>query len=68
MRSDYPTTEISLPPDAVLAFYTDGLVEIPGTDIDDTSVDLADTLLRYCRGCSPCNDDIALLLVRATSP
>ncbi|MER6457235.1 SpoIIE family protein phosphatase [Streptomyces sp900105245] len=31
----YPVTEVPLEPDAILALYTDGLVERPGTDIDD---------------------------------
>ncbi|GAA3096644.1 SpoIIE family protein phosphatase [Streptomyces echinatus] len=31
----YPVTELPLEPDAILALYTDGLVERPGTDIDD---------------------------------
>ncbi|MFE9453693.1 SpoIIE family protein phosphatase [Streptomyces sp. NPDC006739] len=31
----YPVAELSLEPDAILALYTDGLVERPGADIDD---------------------------------
>ncbi|WP_251096126.1 SpoIIE family protein phosphatase [Streptomyces sp. Caat 7-52] len=31
----YPVTELLLEPDAILAMYTDGLVERPGADIDD---------------------------------
>ncbi|WP_369373917.1 SpoIIE family protein phosphatase [Streptomyces sp. cg36] len=31
----YPVTELRLEPGAVLALYTDGLVERPGTDIDE---------------------------------
>ncbi|AYN38008.1 diguanylate cyclase [Streptomyces dangxiongensis] len=31
----YPVTEVLLEPDAILALYTDGLVERPGADIDD---------------------------------
>ncbi|MGW3723513.1 PP2C family protein-serine/threonine phosphatase, partial [Streptomyces sp. NPDC005133] len=42
--ADYPTTQIPLPPGAVLALYTDGLVETPGTDIDDSTNTLADHL------------------------
>ncbi|MEU0970176.1 SpoIIE family protein phosphatase [Streptomyces sp. NPDC005917] len=34
-RARYPVTELELEPDAVLALYTDGLVERPGADIDD---------------------------------
>ncbi|MEV7997319.1 SpoIIE family protein phosphatase, partial [Streptomyces sp. NPDC086077] len=39
--ADYPTHDVSLPPGAVLVLYTDGLIEIPGTDIDDTTDHLA---------------------------
>ncbi|MFI5972359.1 SpoIIE family protein phosphatase [Streptomyces sp. NPDC051452] len=31
----YPVTELLLEPDAILALYTDGLVERPGADIDE---------------------------------
>ncbi|MFI2205049.1 SpoIIE family protein phosphatase [Streptomyces sp. NPDC020192] len=31
----YPVAELLLEPDAILALYTDGLVERPGADIDD---------------------------------
>ncbi|GAA2204831.1 SpoIIE family protein phosphatase [Streptomyces bangladeshensis] len=31
----YPVTELWLEPDAILALYTDGLVERPGADIDE---------------------------------
>ncbi|MGW1627350.1 PP2C family protein-serine/threonine phosphatase, partial [Streptomyces sp. NPDC002172] len=34
-RARYPVTELELAPDAILALYTDGLVERPGADIDD---------------------------------
>ncbi|MGW7366179.1 SpoIIE family protein phosphatase [Streptomyces sp. NPDC054841] len=75
----YPTTDIPLPPGAVLALYTDGLIEIPGTDIDDavtalahrltqaqdrTVDELADTLLHHATKATPRTDDIALLLIR----
>ncbi|WP_234042711.1 SpoIIE family protein phosphatase [Streptomyces marianii] len=78
--ADYPTTEIPLPPGAVLVLYTDGLVEVPGTDIDDTTDDLArhlaqtriqglddlaDDLVRHAERAAPRHDDIALLLIRA---
>ncbi|WP_328863137.1 SpoIIE family protein phosphatase [Streptomyces sp. NBC_00306] len=74
---DYATIEIVLSPGAVIALYTDGLVEIPGTDIDDTTNalaqrlaqaqsqdldDLAGTLVRQAAATR--HDDIALLLVR----
>ena len=31
----YPVTEVQLEPEAILALYTDGLVERPGVDIDE---------------------------------
>ncbi|WP_327122114.1 SpoIIE family protein phosphatase [Streptomyces sp. NBC_01341] len=77
--ADYPTTDIDLPPGAVLVLYTDGLVEVPGTDIDDTTTNLAqhlaqaqthdldalaDTLIRHAGRLGPRHDDIALLLIR----
>jgi serine phosphatase RsbU (regulator of sigma subunit)/PAS domain-containing protein len=34
-RARYPVAELSLEPGAILALYTDGLVERPGHDIDD---------------------------------
>ncbi|MEU1193466.1 SpoIIE family protein phosphatase [Streptomyces sp. NPDC005859] len=76
----YPTTEISLPPGAVLALYTDGLVEAPGVDIEDAihslveqlarartrSMEaLADTLVDHARQSAPRSDDIALLLIHS---
>ncbi|GHE43795.1 hypothetical protein GCM10017673_52420 [Streptosporangium violaceochromogenes] len=78
-EAEYPHMEISLPPGAVLALYTDGLVETPGADIEDAQADLgdelartgdrpleeiADALIRYARHISHRNDDIALLLLR----
>ncbi|KJK47989.1 SpoIIE family protein phosphatase [Streptomyces sp. NRRL F-4428] len=80
--ADYPTTDIPLPPGAVLALYTDGLVETPGTDIDDATAalaaqlaaaqnedleTLADALLDHAERTAPRTDDIALLLLRLPS-
>lgn len=77
--ADYPTTDIPLPPGAVLALYTDGLVETPGADIEDaiaslakelaqarceTMDALADTLVGGAQRSAPRRDDIALLLIR----
>ncbi|MFB6947005.1 MULTISPECIES: SpoIIE family protein phosphatase [unclassified Streptomyces] len=77
--ADYPETDIPLPPGAVLALYTDGLVETPGIDIEDATADLAaqlaqaqgqtldalaDTLIHHAQRSAPRNDDIALLLIR----
>ncbi|MCX4847474.1 SpoIIE family protein phosphatase [Streptomyces sp. NBC_00893] len=76
--ADYTTTEIPLPPGAVLALYTDGLVETPGVDIEDaigrladhlarvpgrTAESLADNLVHHATQCAPRNDDIALLVI-----
>ncbi|WP_326746593.1 MULTISPECIES: SpoIIE family protein phosphatase [unclassified Streptomyces] len=77
--AEYPETNIPLPPGAVLALYTDGLVETPGIDIDDATADLADqlaqardqtldaladTLIHHAQRSAPRNDDIALLLIQ----
>lgn len=77
----YPTTSVPLPPGSVLVFYTDGLIERPGTDIDDALAELADRLAHGPGGPgeplealadallgdapSPRGDDTALLLLRA---
>lgn len=76
--ADYVTTSIPFSPGALLALYTDGLVETPGTDIDDAITDLArqltraghqnpdslaDTLLQHAERAAPRTDDIALLLL-----
>nr|WP_079174775.1 SpoIIE family protein phosphatase [Streptomyces malaysiense] len=77
--ADYRTTEIPLPPGAVLVLYTDGLVEVPGTDID-VSTDalarhlarirtsdldrIAESLLQHAGHSARSHDDIALLLIR----
>ncbi|MET7689502.1 SpoIIE family protein phosphatase [Streptomyces sp. NPDC005483] len=34
-RAGYPVTELQMEPGAILALYTDGLVERPGSDIDE---------------------------------
>ncbi|WP_373429651.1 SpoIIE family protein phosphatase [Streptomyces sp. W4I9-2] len=77
--ADYPTAEFPLPPGAVLALYTDGLVETPGTDIDHATIALAsqlaqaqsenlnalaDALIDHAEQSAPRKDDIALLLIR----
>ncbi|QFQ95749.1 SpoIIE family protein phosphatase [Streptomyces phaeolivaceus] len=71
----YPLTTLSLGPETLLALYTDGLVEDPGSDITGTIADLAehlgtsgdlplhqlvDSLVQHTRR----TDDIALLLLR----
>ncbi|MEU9145971.1 SpoIIE family protein phosphatase [Streptomyces sp. NPDC048349] len=76
----YTATEIPFTPGTLLALYTDGLVESPGRDLDDSIADtaahlarahdqpldaLADDLIRYARRAAPRTDDIALLLLRS---
>ncbi|MFI9111570.1 SpoIIE family protein phosphatase [Streptomyces venezuelae] len=76
-RASYPVTRLLLPPGAVLALFTDGLVERPGQDIDDgiallrqalaatgslPLADAADRLIREARQVTSRPDDIALLL------
>jgi GAF domain-containing protein/PAS domain-containing protein len=76
--AEYPTVEIPLPPGAELLLYTDGLVEIPGADPDDSIAELARSLAATPRGESVDTradlllknappaagiDDIALLLI-----
>ncbi|MFJ6635163.1 SpoIIE family protein phosphatase [Streptomyces sp. NPDC091376] len=73
----YPVSEFTLEPGAVLALYTDGLIEEAGTDIDAgierlrstlarvsgiTIADTADRLIREARHATDRPDDIALLL------
>ncbi|MFE0648649.1 SpoIIE family protein phosphatase [Streptomyces sp. NPDC059534] len=76
-RASYPVTRLKLDPGAVLALFTDGLVERPGTDIDEGIEHLrqalaatgslplpeaADRLIREARQATARPDDIALLL------
>nr|WP_319020130.1 SpoIIE family protein phosphatase [Streptomyces sp. C8S0] len=75
----YTSTETDLPPGTVLALFTDGLVESPGTDPDEATGDLAerlsrsashdmdglaDALVGHARGSAPRHDDVALVLLR----
>jgi PAS domain-containing protein len=77
--SSYPLTTVPLVPESLLALYTDGLVESPGTDIARTIADLAhrlgrsshlplhqlvDTLVHHTRRTNRHTDDIALLLLK----
>jgi PAS domain S-box-containing protein len=79
-HSHYPPTDTQLPPDSVLALYTDGLIEQPGQDITTGMSRLARTLAaspapsldRLCDSVlaslgTPARDDIALLLARTTT-
>ena len=75
----YPVTTLPLVPETLLALYTDGLVEDPGTDITQTIADLArhlgesgdlplhqlaDSLVQHTRRTNQPIDDIALLLLQ----
>ncbi|MCC5580962.1 SpoIIE family protein phosphatase [Microtetraspora sp. AC03309] len=75
----YPTLEHPLPPGALLALYTDGLVESPGGDLgraianlaadlthgpDRPLQQIADTLLQRAPHSRQRSDDIALLLLK----
>ncbi|MFF5486117.1 SpoIIE family protein phosphatase [Streptomyces virginiae] len=80
----YTAVEIPFGPGALLAFFTDGLVEAPGRDIEDAIDavaariraapehrplgDLADELIEHAHRDGPRRDDIALLLLRAAGP
>lgn len=75
----YPVTRAALPAGAVLALYTDGLVERPGTDVLDATADLAahlahagvddlehliDSLVQGTWPAGGHTDDVAVLLLR----
>ncbi|MBL1104473.1 SpoIIE family protein phosphatase [Streptomyces sp. 5-8] len=77
----YPPTTVPLPVNTLLALYTDGLVEVPGRETDDTTAGLADHLARtdvsdldqlidnlvhHSWPQGWHTDDIALLLLRTT--
>lgn len=78
---EYPVTELWLAPGAVLALYTDGLVEMPGSDIDEgverlraglagaepsPLTETADRLIAEAGSRPDRPDDIALLLASRT--
>ncbi|MFD9409871.1 SpoIIE family protein phosphatase [Streptomyces sp. NPDC059989] len=77
----YPVTELRLETGSVLALYTDGLVETPGTDIDlgverlrtalagagpTPLTEMADRLIADAGSAADRPDDIALLLASRT--
>ncbi|MEU6365353.1 SpoIIE family protein phosphatase [Streptomyces sp. NPDC046931] len=79
VRARYPVTRLPLHPGAVLALYTDGLVEVPGNSIDRSTgalveylasahdhdlEDLIDGLVRCTWPAGRHTDDIAVLLLR----
>ncbi|MFE7773461.1 SpoIIE family protein phosphatase [Streptomyces sp. NPDC057445] len=76
-QETYPVSELTVEPGAVLALFTDGLIERPGRDTDigierlrsalaragtSTVADVADRLIREARQSPDRPDDIALLL------
>jgi PAS domain-containing protein len=77
--AEYPETEVPLPPGALLALFTDGLVEVPGVHLGTTPPDLAariargdpadldalaDAVVEHACRTAPRNDDMALVLLR----
>ncbi|MFF5970375.1 SpoIIE family protein phosphatase [Streptomyces sp. NPDC012769] len=81
--ADYRTTELPWEPGSVLALYTDGLVEAPGSDIGTAMADLAerlgrsrardlddlaDDLISHVTDAAHRTDDVALLLVQREPP
>ncbi|MGX1471812.1 UNVERIFIED_CONTAM: serine phosphatase RsbU (regulator of sigma subunit)/PAS domain-containing protein [Streptomyces canus] len=76
--AEFPLTEIPLTPGLMLAFYTDGLVETPGVDLDDSLARLAhhlaqaddrdldlliDDLLSTAGTAGQRTDDVAILVL-----
>ncbi|MFE2298672.1 SpoIIE family protein phosphatase [Streptomyces sp. NPDC059445] len=74
----YPITTVPMPPGTTLALYTDGLVEVPGTDLDRLTGELAqllagpsrparliDELIQHSWPHGLPTDDIAVLLLKA---
>ncbi|MER6184221.1 SpoIIE family protein phosphatase [Streptomyces sp. NPDC001652] len=76
--ADFPLTEMPLSPGLMFAFYTDGLIETPGVDLDESIAGLArhladaddrdldlliDDLLRKTGTAGPRTDDIAILVL-----
>ncbi|MEU8359970.1 GAF domain-containing SpoIIE family protein phosphatase [Nonomuraea sp. NPDC048882] len=80
--AEYGTTDVNIPPGAVMVLYTDGLVEKPGLDLGDSIAALAarftpvpgqslpalaNALIEHTTN-QQRTDDIALLLLRTTPP
>ncbi|MFE1285708.1 SpoIIE family protein phosphatase [Streptomyces sp. NPDC058751] len=74
----YPITSVLMPPGTTLALYTDGLVEVPGTDLDRMTSGLAqllagrsrldrlvDKLIHHSWPHGLPTDDIAVMLLRS---
>ncbi|MFF8316111.1 SpoIIE family protein phosphatase [Streptomyces bobili] len=81
--AEFPVTEIPLVPGLMLVFYTDGLIETPGVDLEDAMNQLAaelsraddrdldalvDTLLRTSGTAGKRTDDVALMVIQYTGP
>ncbi|MEV4229789.1 SpoIIE family protein phosphatase [Streptomyces bobili] len=81
--AEFPVTRIPLVPGLMLAFYTDGLIETPGVDLEDAMNQLAaelsraddrdldalvDTLLRTSGTAGKRTDDVALMVIQYTGP
>ncbi|MFE2542627.1 SpoIIE family protein phosphatase [Actinacidiphila glaucinigra] len=81
--AEYPTSTMTLPRGAVLALYTDGLIETPGGDLDEAIAalavtlssrgrlpldELAEVLVHYDGRATDRTDDTALLLLRPVPP
>ncbi|MFC7845451.1 SpoIIE family protein phosphatase [Streptomyces sp. NPDC001046] len=79
----YPVTQAPLHPGTTLVLYTDGLVELPGTDTTRATADLAgrldaggghdledtaDRLVGRSASAGQHTDDVTVLLLRATHP
>ncbi|WNV75603.1 SpoIIE family protein phosphatase [Geodermatophilus sp. DSM 44513] len=75
--AERPSTTLEVPPGTTLLAYTDGLIERPGTDLDEGIAELVDRLAATRAGAGPrelCDaavagsidgrDDVALLAVR----
>ncbi|MBQ1089396.1 SpoIIE family protein phosphatase [Streptomyces sp. B93] len=75
----FPVAEVLLPPGSLLALYTDGLIEMPGSDLDDSIAQLArqladagdqdldlliENLLEHTEAARRRTDDVALLVLR----
>jgi phosphoserine phosphatase RsbU/P len=75
-QAQRPVSTVQIPPDTLLCFYTDGLIERPGEVIDDGLARLCQALtaespdaacsavMQALVGDEPARDDIALLIVR----
>jgi GAF domain-containing protein len=63
---DYPTLQTPFPPGAVLALYTDGLVEIPGGDLGQAIDEVADRLTQGTQ--EPLHELGDILLDQAPAP